>query len=80
MSLQYTISYGIVLFICFLTLGILLLKNTELKDIKFYDDDDNDDGGAHIPTNELPDFPLPPGIIRPINDWEPEYNKKKTYA
>jgi hypothetical protein len=36
----------------------------------------DDDGGEPI-DNGLPDLDLPPGITLPINDWEPEYNRRK---
>lgn len=81
MSLQYTIAYSIALFICFFSLGIFMLRNLYDDEIKFNDhEDDSEDGGFNIPINELPDIPLPPGISRPISDWEPEYNNKKTYV
>ena len=38
-------------------------------------DGDDDGGEPHDPG--LPDLDLPPGISRPINDWEPEYNKRQ---
>ena len=37
---------------------------------------DGDDGGEPRDPG-LPDLDLPPGISRPINDWEPEYNKRR---
>lgn len=84
MSLQYTIAYSLALFICFSALGIFMLRNLYNEDINLYNDDDGDndseDGGSNVPTNQLPDIPLPPGISLPINDWEPEYNNKKIYV
>lgn len=38
-------------------------------------DSDDDGGEPHDPG--LPDLDLPPGISRPINDWEPDYNKRR---
>ena len=37
---------------------------------------DNDDEGGEPLGDGLPDFDLPPGISRPINDWEPDYNRR----
>ncbi|KUG06572.1 hypothetical protein [Solirubrum puertoriconensis] len=37
---------------------------------------DNDDDGGEPLDDGLPDLDLPPGISRPINDWEPEYNRR----
>ncbi len=36
----------------------------------------DDDGGGEPLDDGLPDFDLPPGISRPINDWEPDYNRR----
>ena len=36
---------------------------------------DDDGGEPHDPG--LPDLDLPPGISRPINDWEPDYNNRR---
>ncbi|MBC6613089.1 MULTISPECIES: hypothetical protein [Hymenobacter] len=36
---------------------------------------DNDDEGGEPLDDGLPDLDLPPGITRPINDWEPDYNR-----
>jgi hypothetical protein len=33
---------------------------------------EDDEGGDPI-DNGLPDLDLPPGISRPLNDWEPDY-------
>ncbi|SHI66730.1 hypothetical protein SAMN02745146_1334 [Hymenobacter daecheongensis DSM 21074] len=38
---------------------------------------DNDDEGGEPLDDGLPDLDLPPGITRPINDWEPDYNRPK---
>ena len=38
-------------------------------------DGDDDGGEPHDPG--LPDLDLPPGISRPINDWEPDYNRRR---
>ena len=38
-------------------------------------DGDDDGGEPHDPG--LPDLDLPPGISRPINDWEPGYNNRR---
>ncbi|WP_345222091.1 hypothetical protein [Hymenobacter koreensis] len=38
---------------------------------------DNDDDGGEPLDDGLPDLDLPPGISRPINDWEPEYNRRR---
>jgi hypothetical protein len=35
-----------------------------------------DDGGGEPHDPGLPDIDLPPGISRPINDWEPDYNRR----
>ncbi len=35
----------------------------------------DDDGGEPV-GYDLPDLDLPPGISLPINDFEPDYNKK----
>ncbi|MBC6990767.1 MULTISPECIES: hypothetical protein [Hymenobacter] len=37
---------------------------------------DNDDDGGEPLDDGLPDLDLPPGITRPINDWEPDYNRR----
>ncbi|AYA38546.1 hypothetical protein D3Y59_16730 [Hymenobacter oligotrophus] len=37
---------------------------------------DNDDEGGEPLDDGLPDLDLPPGISRPINDWEPDYNRR----
>jgi len=37
---------------------------------------DGDDGGEPRDPG-VPDLDLPPGISRPINDWEPDYNRPK---
>ena len=37
---------------------------------------DGDDGGEPRDPG-LPDLDLPPGISRPINDWEPDYNRRR---
>ncbi|WP_094123214.1 hypothetical protein [Hymenobacter coccineus] len=41
-------------------------------------DGDDDGGEPHDPG--LPDLDLPPGISRPINDWEPDYNRPRVGA
>jgi hypothetical protein len=38
---------------------------------------DGDDGGGEPHEPGLPDLDLPPGISRPINDWEPDYNRRR---
>ncbi|KAA9338563.1 hypothetical protein F0P96_06955 [Hymenobacter busanensis] len=38
---------------------------------------DNDDDGGEPLDDGLPDLDLPPGISRPINDWEPDYNRRR---
>ena len=38
---------------------------------------DGDDGGGEPSEPGLPDLDLPPGISRPINDWEPDYNRRR---
>jgi len=38
---------------------------------------DGDDDGGEPRDPGLPDLDLPPGISRPINDWEPDYNKRR---
>ena len=37
----------------------------------------DDDGGGEPYEPGLPDLDLPPGISRPINDWEPDYNRRR---
>ncbi|MCC3157601.1 hypothetical protein LJ737_10150 [Hymenobacter sp. 15J16-1T3B] len=37
---------------------------------------DNDDDGGEPLDDGLPDLDLPPGISRPINDWEPDYGRR----
>lgn len=39
--------------------------------------DGDDDGGEPL-DDGLPDLDLPPGISRPINDWEPDYGRPST--
>ncbi|TGE27043.1 hypothetical protein [Hymenobacter metallicola] len=39
--------------------------------------DGDDDGGEPL-DDGLPDLDLPPGISRPINDWEPDYGRPTT--
>lgn len=36
-----------------------------------------DDEGGEPQGPGLPDLDLPPGISRPINDWEPDYNRRR---
>ncbi|WP_051359680.1 hypothetical protein [Adhaeribacter aquaticus] len=36
----------------------------------------NDDDGGEPVGYDLPDLDLPPGISLPINDFEPDYNRK----
>jgi hypothetical protein len=38
---------------------------------------DGGDGGGEPSDPGLPDLDLPPGISRPISDWEPEYNRRR---
>ena len=38
---------------------------------------DGDDGGGEPQEPGLPDLDLPPGISRPINDWEPDYSRRR---
>ena len=38
---------------------------------------DGDDDGGELRDDGLPDLDLPPGISLPINDWEPEYNRRR---
>ena len=38
---------------------------------------DGDDDGSEPNDSGLPDLDLPPGISRPINDWEPDYNRPR---
>ena len=38
---------------------------------------DADDEGGELHDPGLPDLDLPPGISLPINDWEPEYNRRR---
>lgn len=38
---------------------------------------DSDDEGGEPLDDGLPDLDLPPGISRPINDWEPDYNRRR---
>ena len=37
----------------------------------------NDDEGGEPNHDGLPDLDLPPGISRPLSDWEPDYSFKK---
>ena len=37
----------------------------------------DDDGGGEPHEPGLPDLDLPPGISRPISDWEPDYNRPR---
>ena len=36
-----------------------------------------DDDGGEPHDSGLPNLDLPPGISLPINDWEPEYNRRR---
>ncbi len=38
---------------------------------------DADDDGGDFRDDGLPDLDLPPGISLPINDWEPDYNRRE---
>ena len=38
---------------------------------------DTDDEGGELVDPGLPDLDLPPGISLPINDWEPDYNRRR---
>jgi hypothetical protein len=39
-----------------------------------------DDEGGEPHDTGLPDLDLPPGISPPINDWEPDYNRRRIRA
>jgi hypothetical protein len=38
--------------------------------------DNSDDGGEPL-GDDLPDLDLPPGITRPISDFEPDYHRPR---
>ena len=37
----------------------------------------SDDEGGEPEKDGLPDLDLPPGITRPLNDWEPDYSRRR---
>jgi len=37
----------------------------------------NGDDGGEPNYDGLPDLDLPPGISRPLNDWEPDYSLRR---
>jgi hypothetical protein len=39
-----------------------------------------DDEGGEPQDADLPDLDLPPGITLPVNDWEPDYNRRRVKA
>jgi hypothetical protein len=62
------------LFVALVFVGLLLAFPRRHQRIPPTPDSD-DDGGEPL-DDGLPDFDLPPGISRPINDWEPDYNRR----
>ncbi|MFD2787914.1 hypothetical protein [Hymenobacter rubripertinctus] len=67
-----TITSLLYLFVAVLFAGLLLVLPR--RRFRQPPTPDNDDEGGEPLDDGLPDFDLPPGISRPINDWEPDYN------
>jgi len=80
LSPTYMFFYTFIFTLLVGAVGAYFLRRTYHEALDEYFNDDDDDDGGWYTYNELPDVPLPPGISRPINDWEPEYNKRKEYA
>lgn len=79
LSTFYVFCYSVVLITLILLLSYFLLKDTYNVDIQIYKNDEDEEGG--ISAHSVgPDIPLPPGVGRPINDWEPKYNRIKEYV
>ncbi|MBT9391888.1 hypothetical protein KLP40_01825 [Hymenobacter sp. NST-14] len=69
-----TITSLLYLFVAFLFAGLLWVLPRHRS--RQPPAPDNDDEGGEPLDDGLPDFDLPPGISRPINDWEPDYNRR----
>jgi len=79
LPLPYMLCYSMVVIILVLLLSYFLLRDIFKDNIQIYESDEDEEGGISAYYDE-PDIPLPPGIGRPINDWEPEYNRRKEYV
>ena len=78
LTLSYKLCCLSVVLILVLLLPYFFLRGIFKEDIRIYDNDEEE--GGTLAYYEGPDIPLPPGIGRPINDWEPEYNRRKEYV
>lgn len=74
-----TTAFTIVLIMLFIALIYLLMKDKGGHG-SYEDEDDDEDGGVSPIHWTSPDIPLPPGIRLPLDDFEPEYNKRKEYV
>ncbi|AMJ66980.1 MULTISPECIES: hypothetical protein [Hymenobacter] len=73
---MYQLLYAVVL--CAVLLFVLVVPRRRVGPPPPPPDGDDDGGEPHDPG--LPDLDLPPGISRPINDWEPDYNRPRVGA
>ena len=63
--------------LCAFFLFVLLLPKRRRRLLPPPPPSDGDDDGGEPHDPGLPDLDLPPGISRPINDWEPDYNRRR---
>jgi hypothetical protein len=63
--------------LCAFLLFVLALPKRRRRVLPPTPPPDGDDEGGEPYEPGLPDLDLPPGISRPINDWEPEYNRRQ---
>ena len=63
--------------LCAFLLFVLALPRRQRRVLPPPPPTDGDDEGGEPHDPGLPDLDLPPGISRPINDWEPDYNRRK---
>ncbi len=73
---MYQLIYAVAL--CAVLLFVLTVPRRRVGPPPPPPDSDDDGGEPHDPG--LPDLDLPPGISRPINDWEPDYNRPRVGA
>ncbi|RSK51303.1 hypothetical protein [Hymenobacter rigui] len=70
-----TVSSILYLLVALIFAGVLLMLPRRRQ--RHPPTPDSDDDGGEPLDDGLPDFDLPPGISRPINDWEPDYNRRR---
>ena len=71
---MFSLIYAVVFCAFFLFMLVLPRRRRAIPPPPPHDGDD-DGGEPHDPG--LPDLDLPPGISRPVSDWEPDYNKPR---